>query len=122
MPSGWHLLSTEDIADTWALRTEIAGSDADDVDDDPASEFGPWWNRCWVPFAGFGNGDHLVIDRFGRIGDACHEDGCRFDAHPMWSSLPELFAHVASALETGDILDSYQRTVDDDGELEWEML
>ncbi|WP_455409955.1 hypothetical protein [Streptomyces hiroshimensis] len=40
----------------------------------------------------------------------------------MWSSLPELFAHVASALETGDILDSYQRTVDDDGELEWEML
>lgn len=72
-PSGWYLLSAEDIARTWALRTEIAGSDVDDIPDDPTSEFGPWWNRLWIPFASFGNGDHLVIDQFGRIGDACHE-------------------------------------------------
>nr|WP_286157470.1 SMI1/KNR4 family protein [Streptosporangium nondiastaticum] len=120
-PSGWHLLSAKEIADTWALRTKIAGSDADDVHDDPAAEFGPWWDRRWVPFASDGSGNHLVIDQFGRIGDACHEDGCRFDPHPMWSSLPELFAQVASTLETGNALHYYERNVDD-GELDWEIV
>ncbi|WP_063804132.1 SMI1/KNR4 family protein [Streptomyces roseifaciens] len=122
LPSGWHLLSAEGIARTWALRTEIAGNDADDFHYDPAAEFGPWWDRRWVPFASFGNGDHLVISQLGRIGDACHEDGCHFDAHPMWSSLTALFAHVASALESGNKLHYYQRSVDKDGELEWEVL
>lgn len=121
LPSGWYLLSAEEIARTWSLRTEIAGSDADAIQDGTPSEFGPWWNRRWIPFASFGNGDDLVIDQFGRIGDASHETGCHFDSHPMWSSFSELFAHVAAALETGATLDCYEWVIDD-GELDWEIL
>jgi hypothetical protein len=40
----------------------------------------------------------------------------------MWASLPVLFDRVATAIETGEVLDSYERTVTKEGELEWAIL
>ncbi|RLV04386.1 SMI1/KNR4 family protein [Streptomyces griseocarneus] len=122
LPWGACLLGTEDIVRTWEMKMDIFGEDADILLDDPTMRYGPWWNRRWIPFAAFGNGDHLVIDGFGRVGEANHEDGGHFYDHPMWASLPDLFACVAEALMTGEILDGCQQFVTADGELDWDVV
>ncbi|MHC3469316.1 SMI1/KNR4 family protein [Streptomyces sp. 7R007] len=127
LPPFWTMLSTERIVDDWRMRTRIHGApSAADEERDPESEYGPWWHRQWIPFAADGCGDHLVVDqrptrRTGRIGDADHEDGCRFPSHPMWSSLPALLDMTATALETGGLLDCYERLVVDEQELSWDF-
>ncbi|MFD5403090.1 SMI1/KNR4 family protein [Streptomyces griseorubiginosus] len=125
LPPFWTLLSTRQIVDSWTRRTDIHASEVPDAEDDDHSEgpYGPWWHRRWVPFAENGAGDCLVIDERptrlrGRIGTADHEDGCRFSPHPMWNSLPDLLAMTATALETGALLDCYER-VAVDGALTW---
>ncbi|NUP44812.1 MAG: SMI1/KNR4 family protein [Streptomyces sp.] len=127
LPPFWMMLSTEQIVDSWKRRTDIYGAERLDADEgDPDGEHGPWWHRQWIPFAEDGAGDHLVLDlcsrrQRGRIGHADHEDGCRFDPHPMWASLPALLDMTATALETGDLVDCYERAVIDEEDLTWEF-
>ncbi|MEU5041741.1 SMI1/KNR4 family protein [Streptomyces griseorubiginosus] len=125
LPPLWTLLSTRGIANSWTGRTDIHASVVPEADEDAHSEgpYGPWWHRHWIPFAENGAGDFLVIDerptrRRGRIGTADHEDGCRFSPHPMWSFLPDLLDMTATAIETGALLDCYERAVVDDA-LTW---
>ncbi|MCL6667998.1 SMI1/KNR4 family protein [Streptomyces panaciradicis] len=126
LPPFWAMLSTRAIVDAWRTRTDIHGQEPSDAEvGDAEHEYGPWWHRQWIPFAADGSGDYLVIDqrptrKSGRIGDADHEDGCRFDPHPMWASLPRLLQMTATALETGDLLDCYERVVTD-AELTWDF-
>lgn len=126
LPPFWAMLSTRAIADAWRTRTHVHGQEPSDAEPgDAEHEYGPWWHRQWIPFAADGSGDYLVIDqrptrRRGRIGDADHEDGCRFAPHPMWVSLPHLLEMTATALETGDLLDCYERVVTD-AELTWDF-
>lgn len=145
LPPFWSLMSAEDIADEWQMKVEIGceeeeaeddgnGDDdfleggGDDEEDDDALAYGPWWHRRWIPFAADGRGDALVLDQrggrlHGRVGDADHEEGCTFERHAMWSSLPALLEAVAGSLETGGALDdSYKPFVNDEGALEWEVL
>ncbi|MCX4578742.1 SMI1/KNR4 family protein [Streptomyces sp. NBC_01571] len=130
LPPFWMPLSTRLIVDAWKRRTRIYESDLSATeaadDGDAESEFGPWWHRQWIPFAADGAGDHLVIDQRptrvrGRIGDADHESGCRFEAHPMWASLPALLDMTATALESGELLECYERVVVDTRELDWKF-
>ncbi|KUM84921.1 MULTISPECIES: SMI1/KNR4 family protein [Streptomyces] len=127
LPPFWMMLSTQHIVDAWKRRTEIHGPERPGAEaGDPEGEYGPWWHRQWIPFAADGSGDYLVIDqrstpKRGRIGDADHEDGCRFNPHPMWASLPELLDMTATALETGRLVDCYERVVIDERELTWEF-
>ncbi|TJZ56976.1 SMI1/KNR4 family protein [Streptomyces piniterrae] len=130
LPPFWMLLSTQRMVDTWRIRTKIHGSDPeppDHEDEDPEADFGPWWHRQWIPFAADGCGDELVLDqrpttRRGRVGSADHEQGCFFERHSMWASLPVLFDLSATAMETGEVLDYYERVVTPEGELDWEIL
>jgi hypothetical protein len=39
----------------------------------------------------------------------------------MWTSLPELLDMTATAIETGNLLDCYERAVIDERELTWEF-
>jgi hypothetical protein len=39
----------------------------------------------------------------------------------MWTSLPELLDMTATALETGGLVDCYERVVIDERELTWEF-
>lgn len=125
LPPFWMMLSTQHIVDAWKRRTDIHGLERRDAEaGDPEGEYGPWWHRQWIPFAA--DGDYLVIDqrptrRHGRIGSAEHEDGCHFKTHPMWTSLPELLDMTATAIETGNLLDCYERAVIDERELTWEF-
>ncbi|MEI5522360.1 SMI1/KNR4 family protein [Streptomyces brasiliscabiei] len=126
LPPFWMPLSTHSIVEVWKMRTEIYASIfADAQDGNAEAEYGPWWHRKWIPFAGNGGGDQLVIDQRptrygGRIGDAFREDGCRFQPHAMWASLPTLLDMTATALETGQPLDGYERVVTDQRRLAWE--
>ncbi|MER8010825.1 SMI1/KNR4 family protein [Streptomyces sp. NPDC094149] len=126
LPPFWAMLGTQHIVDAWKRRTHIYEPEPSDTEPhDAESEYGPWWHRQWIPFAADGSGDYLVIDQrptpqCGRIGDADHEDGCRFNPHPMWASLPELLDMTATALESGDLADCYERVVLD-RELTWEF-
>ncbi|MDN3028260.1 SMI1/KNR4 family protein [Streptomyces sp. S.PB5] len=127
LPPFWMMLSTQHIVDTWKSLTSIHGPERPDAEmGDPEREYGPWWHRQWIPFAADGAGDHLVIDlratrRHGRIGTADHEVGCHFRTHPMWTSLPELLDMTATAIETGGLLDCYERAVVNERELIWEF-
>ncbi|AXK37307.1 SMI1/KNR4 family protein [Streptomyces armeniacus] len=132
LPPFWSLLSAEGIADHWRLRSRIHGKGAEAAEPEAESELdesehGPWWHRLWIPFAADGCGDYLVLDQRptacrGRIGDADHEQGAFFESHAMWASLPALFEASVTAMETGEVLDSYERTVTEEGELDWEIL
>ncbi|MGV9451582.1 SMI1/KNR4 family protein [Streptomyces sp. NPDC003635] len=127
LPPFWTMLSTRQIVDAWRTRTKIHGSGTTDPEQgDPEGEYGPWWHRQWIPFAADGAGDYLVLDqratrRRGRIGNADHEQGCRFDPHLMWTSLPALLDATATAIETGELVDCYERVVVDEAELGWEF-
>ncbi|MFG3260395.1 SMI1/KNR4 family protein [Streptomyces sp. NPDC048172] len=128
LPPFWSLLGAEAVEENWELRVEIyedeLEEEEEDDEDDPESEFGPWWNRAWIPFAKDGAGDYLVIDlrpgpRAGRIGNADHELGGHFKDFPMWSSLPALLDATATSLETGEQLGNYAPFVNEDGGLDW---
>ncbi|WP_207924949.1 SMI1/KNR4 family protein [Streptomyces aquilus] len=127
LPPFWMMLSTRHIVDAWTSRTDIHGPERPDAETgDPEREYGPWWHRQWIPFATNGAGDHLVVDQRptrqrGRIGAADHEVGCHFKTHPMWTSLPQLLDMTATAIETGGLLDCYERVVIDERELTWEF-
>lgn len=129
----WQPLSVAGIVSSWRLRVEIHGDDMElaDEDEDFGTDeaYGPWWHSRWIPVAADGGGDYLVIDQRpgrlrGRLGDACHEDVCRFGAHSMWQSLPALFTATATLLESGDkdVPRRYEPSTDEDGRLEWEIL
>ncbi|MDX3134669.1 SMI1/KNR4 family protein [Streptomyces europaeiscabiei] len=126
LPPFWMPSSTHGILKAWRRRTEIYASIfADAEDTDPEAEDGPWWHRQWIPFAADGGGGELVIDQRptrlrGRIGDAFHQDGCRFLPHAMWASLPTLLDMTATAMETGERLNGYARVVTDERRLDWE--
>ena len=124
LPPYWMILSTQQIVDAWKIRTQIWGTNAEECD--PEAEYGPWWHPKWIPFAADGAGDYLVIDQCptrhcGRIGDADHEVGCHFSPHLMWASLPALLDMTATAIETGDPVDCYERVVSDERKLAWEF-
>lgn len=127
LPPFWMMLSTQQIADAWMTRTKIYGSESTDAEEgDHEGEYGPWWHQKWIPFAADGAGDYLVIDqratrRRGRIGNADHEQGGRFDPHLMWTSLPALLDATATAIETGELVDCYEPVVIDEAELTWEF-
>ncbi|MGW8376043.1 SMI1/KNR4 family protein [Streptomyces sp. ODS28] len=132
LPPFWSLLGTEEMAETWRMRTRIyeeSTPEHERAEEEAESEaaLGPWWHRQWIPFAEDGGGDELVLDQRptaplpGRIGRADHEQGCRFLPHPMWESLPALFAATATALETGEAVGSYEPFVTADGELDWDI-
>lgn len=127
LPPFWMPLSTHGIREAWRIRTETYASIFGDAQDgDAEAEYGPWWHRQWIPFAGNGGGDELVIDQRptrlrGRMGDAFHEDGCYFLPHAMWASLPALMHMTADAMETGEPLNGYTRVVTDEGRLDWEF-
>ncbi|HZG06426.1 MAG TPA: SMI1/KNR4 family protein [Streptomyces sp.] len=125
LPPYFHLLGADAVAAAWKVRTRIQDRSGDPHEDDDDLE--PWWHRRWIPFAADGCGAYLVVDRrpgagYGRIGEAHDEVGGEFERHAMWASLPAFFEHVATALETGDTLGHYRRTVTDDGRLAWEIL
>ncbi|MFD9861905.1 SMI1/KNR4 family protein [Streptomyces alboflavus] len=125
LPPFWELRSVQTLVEDWARRVEINRDEfADPEPSDPEEEHGPWWHRLWIPFAGNGCGDFLIIDqrqyrRRGRIGHADHETGCFFWSHPRWASLSALMEATAIALETGE-MDGYIPVTDDEGDLEWE--
>lgn len=130
LPLMWMPLGVDGISGNWAVNMEVQadvwGPDTGEDDGDPEADTGPWWHRQWIPFAGNGCGDHLVLDQRptslrGRIGEAYH-DGCgTFGREPMLASLQALLAATATALETGEVIDGCRRTVTADGELDWEI-
>jgi cell wall assembly regulator SMI1 len=132
LPPFYWLCGPQEIARTWHMLTRINGVPAVDEEthDGDVGRWwqGPWWHRGWLPFAADGGGGQLVIDqrpvggRPGWIGERDKVDGGQFGKHEMWSSLPVLFDRVATAMETGEVLDSYERTVTEEGELDWAFL
>jgi cell wall assembly regulator SMI1 len=130
LPPFWMMVSTRHLVDAWRTRTKIHEPELPDSEEteecDPEAEYGPWWHRQWIPFAADGAGDYLVIDQRhtrhrGRIGNADHEVGCHFGRHMMWTSLPALLDLTATAMETGELLECYERVVVDERELDWEF-
>ncbi|MGW7067039.1 SMI1/KNR4 family protein [Streptomyces sp. NPDC054855] len=128
LPPFWKLLNVQIIARDWQLGMRIYRDELEGAEEgDPDGDFGPWWHSHWIPFAADGGGDTLIIDqrphhRRGRIGEADHEQGTRFGAYPMWSSLPALLDATAKALETGRAVDGYLPVAVDETELDWEIL
>ncbi|QMU69601.1 SMI1/KNR4 family protein [Streptacidiphilus sp. P02-A3a] len=127
LPDLWQLMDVQDIPRVWAMRTKIHEAHSEATDGDPEGEYGPWWHRQYIPFAADGLGGELVLDQRpsalrGRVGCAYKDSDCVFSRELLWGSLPTLLAATATALETGDPIDSYRRTVTGEGELDWEVL
>ncbi|MBB5803714.1 cell wall assembly regulator SMI1 [Saccharothrix ecbatanensis] len=80
------------------------------------------WSPMWVPIAGDSGGDDLFVDL--RPGP---ERGCVMEwretegaAKPLWSSVADMLAEIADALDRGKDIDGVRPEVRDDGTIDWD--
>lgn len=122
--SGWiidgsELLSSERIADEWAVWNDLLkGGDFDDCIEERDNGVKPdWWNTKWIPFTYDGSGNHLCIDldpaesgTYGQIITMWHDDGER---EVKAKSFYEWFSQYVQDIENGKYVyhDDYEAIV-----------
>ncbi|NRQ37850.1 hypothetical protein HII36_39380 [Nonomuraea sp. NN258] len=107
----YSLTPVKGVLNEWKLLCEIV------LDTEPYT--GSWWDGHLIPFAENGMGDNLFADSAtGAVGEFFHEEGLR---RGDWPSYLALLQATARALETGEPIDGWRRTVSG-GRVEWKPV